>query len=87
MILLISSSKMMLQDPFSFPIRPPFKWVKSSFYSVKNGSKTGQVAAIFASISLGRNWKNSPLKDEKTAFSAFLPFQVTFHSMSFPPQI
>ncbi|KAK2360026.1 hypothetical protein QL285_029907 [Trifolium repens] len=28
-----------------------------------------------------------PLKDEKSAFSAFLPFQATFHSKSFAPQI
>jgi hypothetical protein len=28
-----------------------------------------------------------PLKDEKTAFSAFLLFQITFHSKSFAPRI
>jgi hypothetical protein len=30
---------------------------------------------------------DSPLKDEKTTFSAFIPFQATFPSMSFSPQI
>jgi hypothetical protein len=29
----------------------------------------------------------SPLKDKKTAFSAFLHFQATFHSKSFSPQM
>ncbi|KAK2389536.1 hypothetical protein QL285_063120 [Trifolium repens] len=34
-----------------------------------------------------RELSRQPLKDEKTAFSAFLLFQATFHSKSFAPQI
>jgi hypothetical protein len=41
----------------------------------------------FACARSHANFPDSPLKDEKTAFSAFLLFQATFHSKSFAPQI
>ncbi|KAK2441601.1 hypothetical protein P8452_20340 [Trifolium repens] len=54
MILLISSSKMMLLFPSNFVT--PFKCVKFSSYSVKNGSKLSPNLPISPPCSLGRNF-------------------------------
>ena len=77
--------------------KPPFivqengqKWAKTASSSppARSGSPTRTFqTAHFACARSHANFPDSPLKDEKTAFSAFLLFQATFHSKSFAPQI
>ncbi|KAK2380423.1 hypothetical protein QL285_068122 [Trifolium repens] len=58
-------------------------------------ARSGSLARTFqtAQFACARYWfacanfPDSSLKDEKTAFSAFLLFQATFHSKFFAPQI